>query len=105
MDHVANRGPHSRVKRFALSACSASENSPCAAHQHHVVLTRLDARCTKPCKSEITMKEKNQDPAKGHTNNSRYQQEDTASHDYEKQREAGAREAEANAKKLKKPGK
>lgn len=51
------------------------------------------------------MKEKNQDAAKAHTNNPKHQQEDTASHDYEKQREAGAKEAQANAKKSKKSNK
>lgn len=50
------------------------------------------------------MKDKNQYPAKGDTDNTKHQQEDTASHDYQKQREAGAKGAEAKAKKPKKPG-
>ncbi|WP_426699852.1 hypothetical protein ACPPVV_10585 [Rhodanobacter sp. Col0626] len=59
----------------------------------------------KPGKSEIAMKDKEHDLAKRGTNNTRHQQEDTASRDYEKQREAGAKETEAKTKKPEKSGK
>lgn len=67
--------------------------------------TRLGANCTNTDASDFSMKDKNHEPAKLHTDNAKHQQEDTASHDYEKQRKAGAKEAEANAKKPKKTGK
>lgn len=51
------------------------------------------------------MKDKEQDLARGGTNNTRHKQEDAASRDYEKQRAAATKETEAKTKKAQKPGK
>jgi hypothetical protein len=72
---------------------------------YHVALTPPAALCTKPGKSEISMKDKEQDLARGGTNNTRHKQEDAASRDYEKQRAAATKETEAKTKKAQKPGK
>jgi hypothetical protein len=71
---------------------------------HHVALTPPAAICAKPSKSDIAMRDKEQDLARRGTDNTKHQQEDSASRDYEKQREAGAKEMEAKTKKPKKSG-
>jgi hypothetical protein len=60
---------------------------------------------SKIVRSELSMKNKEQDLAGRGTDNTKHQQEATASRDFEKQRNAGVKEAEAQAKKSKKSDK